>query len=668
MPNPSTPGPVILIVDDDTNNLRLLGLILRDAGYEALAVRDPERVLPVVIAKSPDLVLLDISMPKLSGYEVCRQILAEPGHSRTPVIFLTARSESEDVQRGFKAGAVDYVTKPFNKVELLERIKNHLDRCRYERSLAHEKERFRLITESVAEAFMLLDGDLSGIDYVSPAFLRIFGFPMPERIPTLDFLAPYLSGEDIARIRNLVVKGGREHVVGNLQFRITRPDGVQRWAWLRTAVAELAGVPKLIVVIADITDQKLAELQIMKAHEVAARLAGETQKSLSTHETRLAALGIDAGLVSLPCKSIDGDFFDLFINRETVDIVVGDVMGKGIHAALIGSGARTWFLRARFNFGTGRTGLPTPAAMVTHVDRAMTPHLIGLNSFFSAQYIRVCRKDGYLEFVDCGHTPILFWDGAECWTYKGTNTPIGFLENQRFTTHRIPLGVRSTFLVYSDGVTDTLDGTGACFGEDRLKEALEGHARSGLPAAEIVAAIRKELDRFSSGAPQKDDVTLAAFRIGEEPAIPPPLFQETRAFPANLDSLAEIRAFLAEGLSRYDPATMDETNRSGAILAANEAASNIVVHGLESREDATYSLELVVRPNWYSMVFTYPGPDFDWTSEQASSVVDLDESGYGMELMRATMYSVLFSRSRTGVAHFILTGLPGGNEEAHETW
>ncbi len=663
---PQTERTVILIVDDDANNLRLLGLILRDAGYEALAVRDPERVLAVIKAKSPEIVLLDVSMPKINGYDVCKQILSEPGYARLPVIFLTARTEPEDLIRGFKAGAVDYVTKPFNKTELLERVKNHIDRCRYEKSLADEKDRFRIMTESVAEAFILIGDDMKKIEYVSPAFERIFGFSPPGTSARLDFLASFVSAVDIESLNILLTKTVRQGIPGSIELQVTRPDGVVRWAWLRSTVSSLGGETKLICVVADITEKKTAELQILRAHEVAARLAGETRKSLSTYETRLRSLGIDSGLLSIPCKNIDGDFFDIFINRETVDIVVGDVMGKGIHAALVSSGARTWFLRARFRFGTGKTGLPSPAVMVTDVDRAMTPHLIGLNSFFTAQYLRIDRDEGYLEFVDCGHTPILVWDGENCWSYKGTNTPIGFFENQKFTAHRLPFGPESVFMVYSDGVTDTINPSGDSFGEERLREGFVRNA--GKSAPEIVAAMRAELEDFAAGAPWKDDITLAAFRIAEEPPVPAPLYRKSFVLPSSLECLSEVRKLLSEALSCYDDAVMNETNRSLAILAVNEAASNIIIHGLKKMPAESFRFALEVHPSWYAITFSYPGPDFDWARIKKSSVINLDESGYGMDIMRETMFSVLFARNSLGVAQFTLTGLPGGNEADDESW
>lgn len=724
---------VVLIVDDDTNNLRLLGLILRDAGYEALAVRDPEKVLSIIKAKAPELVLLDVSMPKMNGYDVCKQILKEPGLERLPVIFLTARTEPEDLIRGFNTGAVDYVTKPFNKTELLARMRNHIERCRYEKSLAGEKERFRVLTESVNEAFILIGGlepdpvqrpavsampspeggeqvatavstassgipvtpaasgtaagfpaeqiqneDPSGtavsplqpgtrrIEYVSPAFIRMFGFTPPDESADLDFLENYIRTEDLSSLRDLLTRTARDKISGNIELEFTRPDGVSRWAWIRTTYSTLAGDPKLICVAADITEKKVAELQIFRAHEVSARLAGETRKSLGTYEKRLRGLGIDSGLLSIACREIDGDFLDIFINRDTVDVVVGDVMGKGIHAALVSSGARTWFLRSRFRAGTGKTGLPSASAMVAEVDRAMAGHLIKLNSFFTAQYIRIHRTEGYMEFVDCGHTPILVWNGEDCWAFKGSNTPIGFLEGQKFITHRMPFGPGSVFLVYSDGVTDTVDPEGESFGEDRLREALARYSTKTAP--DIVASMKQELENFASGAKWKDDITLAAFRLSDDPPVPAPRYSNSFVLPSSIDCLGEVREYLQTALDCYDEEEMNETNRSLAILAVNEAAANIIIHGLKRIPAKSFQYTIEVHDSWYSITFTYPGPDFEWTKTKKSSVINLDESGYGMDIMQDTMYSVLFARNSLGVARFILTGLPGGNEEIDEYW
>ncbi|MCB9496220.1 MAG: response regulator [Fibrobacteria bacterium] len=116
----------ILIVDDNPRNIQVLGSMLRENGYSISAVLNGPDALSILRGVEVDLVLLDVMMPGMSGLEVCREMKSTPSLAEIPVIFLTALSDAEDVLRGFEAGGVDYVTKPFRAAELLARVKVHV--------------------------------------------------------------------------------------------------------------------------------------------------------------------------------------------------------------------------------------------------------------------------------------------------------------------------------------------------------------------------------------------------------------------------------------------------------------------------------------------------------------------------------------------------------------
>ncbi|MGK7927772.1 MAG: response regulator, partial [Spirulina sp.] len=116
----------ILIVDDTPNNLRLLSTLLQNHGYEARSVLSGEMALRAARSSVPDLVLLDISMPLMDGYEVCRELKAHANTREVPVIFISAFNEAMDKVRAFEVGGVDYITKPFQWAEVLVRVENQL--------------------------------------------------------------------------------------------------------------------------------------------------------------------------------------------------------------------------------------------------------------------------------------------------------------------------------------------------------------------------------------------------------------------------------------------------------------------------------------------------------------------------------------------------------------
>jgi class 3 adenylate cyclase len=118
--------PTILVVDDTPENIEMLVSILRER-YKVKAAISGASALKIATRKPPDLVLLDIMMPDMDGYEVCERLKQNPTTHDVPVVFLTAKTEATEIVKGFEVGAVDYVTKPFNSAELLIRVNTHLE-------------------------------------------------------------------------------------------------------------------------------------------------------------------------------------------------------------------------------------------------------------------------------------------------------------------------------------------------------------------------------------------------------------------------------------------------------------------------------------------------------------------------------------------------------------
>lgn len=122
-----TAKPLILTVDDNPQNLQLLGKLLSENGYDVGVALSGVQALNFVNNNNPDLILLDIMMPGIDGYDVCRTIKSNIKTRHIPIIFITAKTETDDIVKGFDAGGVDYVTKPFNTRELLARVKTHVE-------------------------------------------------------------------------------------------------------------------------------------------------------------------------------------------------------------------------------------------------------------------------------------------------------------------------------------------------------------------------------------------------------------------------------------------------------------------------------------------------------------------------------------------------------------
>ncbi|TLU61346.1 response regulator [Thalassotalea litorea] len=138
--NPDSQGaePVILIVDDEPGNIDLASSILRPQ-YQTKAATNATTALKIIKADpNIDLILLDVMMPKINGFELCRQLKREPSTANIPIIFLTAKSQVEDITQGFKLGAVDYITKPLQPDVLNARVNTHVQLYQSQKLLAEQ--------------------------------------------------------------------------------------------------------------------------------------------------------------------------------------------------------------------------------------------------------------------------------------------------------------------------------------------------------------------------------------------------------------------------------------------------------------------------------------------------------------------------------------------------
>ena len=141
-------APIVMVVDDKPDNLHLLEELLEREGYDVRPFPGGELALQAAVLDPPDLVLLDINMPGMNGFEVCRRLKEDERLSAVPVIFLSARVGTRDKLKAFGCGGLDYVTKPFQFEEVLVRVDTHVSLKRVREELKAQKE---LLEEKVVE-------------------------------------------------------------------------------------------------------------------------------------------------------------------------------------------------------------------------------------------------------------------------------------------------------------------------------------------------------------------------------------------------------------------------------------------------------------------------------------------------------------------------------------
>lgn len=139
----------ILIIDDVPENLKLLSRMLKNAGYHVRSARSGQMALRSIEIEEPDLIMLDIRMPELNGYEVCLRLKEHADWAKIPVIFISALNETEDIVKAFDVGGADYVTKPFRPREVLARVQTQLTLVRQQHELQQEFDTLTLLRDQM---------------------------------------------------------------------------------------------------------------------------------------------------------------------------------------------------------------------------------------------------------------------------------------------------------------------------------------------------------------------------------------------------------------------------------------------------------------------------------------------------------------------------------------
>ncbi|MCI5145749.1 MAG: response regulator, partial [Candidatus Electrothrix sp. AR3] len=268
VPQDNSIQKTILLVDDDPDNLKLLAKMLTENKFQIRASNSGRYALKSIQKNSPDLILLDINMPGIDGYEVCRQLKADPLSADIPIIFISGLKDEESKVRGFEVGGVDYITKPFQSQEILARVRTHLSMSRMKHHLEEvvrertaelqaATEQFQRLFELASDAFLIIDFEGKIINMNQQSCKKL-GYTR-EEILQLNFadIAIDFSREQIVELCYGVEEKGRLILEGLHR----RKDGST--FPVEVGLGLFQQEPKLILSIArDITKRKQSDQQI----------------------------------------------------------------------------------------------------------------------------------------------------------------------------------------------------------------------------------------------------------------------------------------------------------------------------------------------------------------------------------------------------------------------
>jgi PAS domain S-box-containing protein len=285
VPLPSDSQDDILLVDDTPNNLRLLSGLLKEKGYDVRAVISGRMAITAAQASPPALVLLDISMPEMNGYEVCRQLKTDERTRHIPVIFISALDDVFDKVKAFDVGGVDYITKPFQVEEVLARVKLHLTLQKLQRQMQQQnaelqeqirerqqaEEKYRSVLENAIEGFF--QTNVKG-QYLTanPALVKIYGYDsIADLMTNLTADKLYVRHGRRAELQAYLSQYG---VASDFESQVYCKDGKKIWISenIRVVNDEAGNLLYYEGMVQDITERRQTEAELYRQRQETERL------------------------------------------------------------------------------------------------------------------------------------------------------------------------------------------------------------------------------------------------------------------------------------------------------------------------------------------------------------------------------------------------------------
>lgn len=304
----------VLIVDDDPLQLQLLENILKKEQYDIIGYTDNVKAFKDIVRINPDLILLDLIMPEMDGFEMCRRLKADDRTRRIPVIFVTADSDRLTESEGFELGAVDYITKPFDDVVICARVRNHIELKRHrdslellirERTAERDKsqQQFQDLVENSLVGIAIIQDDK--VVYQNPELRRtVTDLPVKIQDKDFDFIHPDNLGQLKIAYQNLMNRSTAnvEADVQILSNSQTGEDKAYKWVNCRASLFNYQGRETILINMVDITHTKKLEKLLLNRNKMSS--LGRIASGMA-HEIRNPLTGITSYLYTLDhiCES-----------------------------------------------------------------------------------------------------------------------------------------------------------------------------------------------------------------------------------------------------------------------------------------------------------------------------------------------------------------------------
>jgi len=330
--------PAILIVDDAPDNISLLRAMLLRQGYQTFVATSGERALEIAQRIQPDLVLLDVVMPGVDGLETCRRLKAQPATANIPVIFMSARGETEDIVAGFDIGAADYIPKPLRMEEVCARVRAQLRLSSGNGADKEQADRLRMIVDSMDQGLLIVER-CGRIQYANPSCDRYLGYAAEQLVgrSLADLVAQQDSYADGCSAMEAIGHGTREVLIRH------RDGGLRAMDLTMTPMHAADGL--FVALLHDITHHKQSEDALQRAAmlDPLTKIANRRHFDAFLEKEWQRAI---RNAQPLSLVVLDVDHFKLY--NDTLGHAAGDLCLQKVAQALEAHALRPTDLAARF--------------------------------------------------------------------------------------------------------------------------------------------------------------------------------------------------------------------------------------------------------------------------------------------------------------------------------
>ncbi|MRR51246.1 MAG: response regulator [Rhodocyclaceae bacterium] len=499
----------VLVVDDTATNRQILDVFLKRLGYQTIQACDGAQALEKFDAEQPDLVLMDVMMPVMDGFEATRHIKEREANRWVPVVFISAMDKDENLVAGLEAGGDDYLFKPVNFVVLKAKLKSIVRTLELHRQVEETTRQLQTITDSLVDGLITINRQATILS-VNPAVENIFGYETGEllgRNVNVLMPEPYHSEHD-RYVRDYVM-GGMPKILGIGQHELKgrRKNGDIFDLDLAISETRIGGERIFIGTVRD-TSERMADRARERAYLNQLRQYQERQEAENAlaYEILMRQInrpGFDDPAVHhwlSPVAEVSGDVVAAVRspNGELV-VMLADATGHGLAASISTSPVLTLF------YEMAEWGLVL-SAIVSRINDQLCSALPA-SRFVAAAFVSIDERNGTAQVWVGGPPPILLLgpDGQVCQRFESDRLPLGIteIENDQLHVTEVAWVPGSQFVLFSDGLQEACDAAGAAFGNERIEQAL-----AAAPAEKRIEGVRNALRAFTGGSVPHDDVSL----------------------------------------------------------------------------------------------------------------------------------------------------------------